>query len=145
MLELARQCGVNHFQYISTAYVCGKRDQVVLESELDVEQEFRNVYEVSKFEAEKLVRASDCFETITVYRPGVVVGDSETGYTSTYHGLFLYLRLFAMLVPEQKRNEQGLFETSIRLPMDGDEPRNLVPVDWLAKTIAHLTLSLIHI
>lgn len=139
VIEFSKQSGINHFQYISTAYVCGKREQVVLEEELDVQQEFRNDYEISKFEAEKLIRKSaKHFKSITVYRPGVVVGDSETGYTSTYHGLFLYLRLFAMLVPEQQRNDQGKFETSIRLPIDGDEPRNLVPVDWVSKTIAHL-------
>ena len=141
VLEFAKSAGVKHFHYISTAYVCGKRDDVVQESELNVNQEFRNDYEVSKFEAETLVQSSDEFETKTIYRPGVVVGDSKTGYTSTYHGLFLYLRLLAMLVPQQERNEDGVFVTPIRLPIDGDEPRNLVPVDWVSKTISHLVCT----
>ena len=137
-IEFSRRSGIKHFHYISTAYVCGRRDQVVAEDELDVGQEFRNDYEISKFEAEQLVEQADCFESKTIYRPSVVVGDSKSGYTSTYHGLFLYLRLFAMLLPERQPNDQGLIETPIRLPMDGDEPRNLVPVDWVSKTIAHL-------
>lgn len=142
VIDFAKQSGISHLQYISTAYVCGKRERVVKENELDVQQDFRNDYEISKFKAEKLVQASSVhFETVTVYRPGVIVGDSQTGYTSTYHGLFLYLRLFAMLVPEQRRNAQGKFETPIRLPMDGDEPRNLVPVDWVSKTISHLACT----
>ena len=141
VLDFARHCEVRHFHYISTAYVCGKRSDVVQEDELNENQEFRNDYERSKFESESLVRAADCFDTTTIYRPAVIVGDSETGYTSTYHGLFLYLRLLAMLVPEQKCNADGVFETPIRLPIEGDEPRNLVPVDWVAKTISHLVCT----
>ena len=138
VIEFSRRSGIKHFHYISTAYVCGRREQVVTEDELDVGQEFRNQYEVSKFESEQLVEKADCFQSKTIYRPGVVVGDSKSGYTSTYHGLFLYLRLFAMLIPQQQTNEDGVIETPIRLPMNGDEPRNLVPVDWVSKTIAHL-------
>lgn len=138
VLEFAERCQVRHFQYISTAYVCGERNETIYEDELDKNQTFRNDYEISKFQAEKLVRAAECFETTTIYRPAVIAGDSETGYTSTFHGLFLYLRLMAMVIPEQKVNADGVAETPIKLPLNGDEPRNVVPVDWVAKTIAHL-------
>lgn len=141
VVEFAKQSGIRHFHYISTAYVCGKRDDVVYENDLDVQQGFRNDYEVSKFEAEKLVRSADHFETTTIYRPAVIVGDSETGYTSTYHGLFLYLRLMAMLVPQQARNAEGVIETPIKLPLEGNEPRNLVPVDWVSRAITHLVCT----
>jgi thioester reductase-like protein len=137
-LKLAEDCGIEHFQYVSTAYVCGKRAGRVLESELDCGQQFRNEYEKSKFESEKLIRQAGHLKTVTVYRPAVIVGDSQTGFTTTFHGLFLYLRLIATLVPTQKRNQQGIIETPIRLPMDGDEPRNLVPVDWVSQVIASL-------
>ena len=59
-------------------------------------------YEKCKCQAEKLVHASN-IESKTIYRPAVIVGDSKTGYTVTYHGLYLYLRLMATLVPQQKR------------------------------------------
>ncbi|MCP4479014.1 MAG: SDR family oxidoreductase [Planctomycetaceae bacterium] len=138
VLDFSKRCNIRDFHYISTAYVCGQREATVYENELDVNQTFRNDYEVSKFEAEQLVRESDCFESTTIYRPAVISGDSQTGYTSTYHGLFLYLRLMAMLVPEQTKNADGVIETPISLPIEGDEPRNVVPVDWVAKTICHL-------
>ena len=138
VLDFSRHCNIRDFHYISTAYVCGEREATVYENDLDVNQTFRNDYEVSKFEAEKLVRDSDWFQSKTIYRPAVISGDSQTGYTSTYHGLFLYLRLMAMLVPEQTKNENGVIETPISLPIEGDEPRNVVPVDWVAKTICHL-------
>ena len=138
VLKFAADSNIAHLHYVSTAYVCGIRDTVVMESELDVDQAFRNDYESSKFDAEKLVAAADHFETKTIYRPAVIVGDSQTGYTSTYHGMFLYLRLLSTLIPLQQKDENGIYQTPIKLPMTGDEPRNLVPVDWVSSVICHL-------
>ena len=138
VLQLAKLAEIKEFHYVSTAYVCGKREDKVFENELDCQQEFRNDYERSKFESETLVRSAKWLESTTIYRPAVIVGDSQSGYTSTYHGLFLYLRLLATLVPQQRRNSKGVIETPIQLPLDGDEPRNLVPVDWVSQVISHL-------
>jgi len=138
VLEFAAATSIAHLHYVSTAYVCGVRDTVVMESELDVDQTFRNDYESSKFDAEKLVAAAEHFETKTIYRPAVIVGDSQTGFTSTYHGMFLYLRLLSTLIPLQQKDENGIYQTPIKLPMNGDEPRNLVPVDWVSSVICHL-------
>ena len=57
ILDLCRTTGIRQFHYISTAYVCGLREGRVLETELDVGQTPGNDYELSKIEAEKLVRA----------------------------------------------------------------------------------------
>ncbi len=132
---------LREFHYVSTAYVCGQREDLVCEADLDLGQEFRNDYERSKFESEKLVRSLEGSFSTTIYRPAVIVGDSKTGFTSTYHGLYMYLRLLATLVPEQKRNAEGVIETPIRLPMQGDEPRNLVPVDWVSQVMTRLFLD----
>lgn len=138
VIELTKQVEIDHLHYVSTAYVCGVREEKILECDLDEGQEFRNDYEQSKFESESLVRAAEHLKTKTVYRPAVIVGDSETGFTSTYHGLFLYLRLLATLVPEQQTNSDGTHITPIRLPFRGDEPRNLVPVNWVSAVIGRL-------
>ena len=138
VLTAAKEWDIRHLHYVSTSYVCGKSDRVVKESELDVGQAFRNDYERSKYEAEQLVSAADHFDSKTIYRPAVIVGDSETGFTSTYHGMFLYLRIFATLVPAQQTDLDGIHQTPIQMPMDGDEPRNLVPVDWVSSVICHL-------
>jgi thioester reductase-like protein len=138
ILQLARRAEIEHLHHVSTAYVCGQRTGIVMESDFDCGQDFRNDYEKSKFAAEQLVRNAEHLKTATIYRPVVIGGDSKTGYTSTYHGLFLYLRLNATLVPLQRRNEQGLCETPMKIPLDGDEPRNLVPVDWVSQVMMHL-------
>ncbi len=139
VLKLCRQCKIRNLSYVSTAYVCGERTETVREEDLECGQQFRNDYERSKYEAELLVRHAKGFERKTIFRPAVIVGDSKTGYTSTYHGLFLYLRLLATLVPQQKKDENGTFLTPIQLPLSGDEPRNLVPVDWVSAVITYVS------
>src|SRR5262245_50124706 len=52
VLDLCRAAGVREFHYVSTAYVCGRREGLIFEDELDFGQQFRNDYEESKFEAE---------------------------------------------------------------------------------------------
>lgn len=141
VLQLAAELQIPDFHYVSTAYVCGETSEPVLEHDLDRGQQLRNDYERSKFAAEKLVRAATGFRNVTIFRPAVIIGDSKTGYTSTYHGLFLYLRLIAMLVPMQQRDESGKHFTPIQLPINGDEPRNLVPVDWVSAVIAHIVCT----
>ena len=60
LLEFARQAqesgGLDRFCYVSTAYVAGTHEGEFREDQLDVGQDFRNAYERSKFEAERLVR-----------------------------------------------------------------------------------------
>jgi thioester reductase-like protein len=138
VLEVCRRLRINDLHYVSTAYVCGLREGMVKENELDEGQGFRNDYEESKFLAEKLVRDADFLDKLTVYRPAVISGDSVTGYTNTYHGLYLYLRLISLIVPLMPTNEDGVRLANLRLNMKGTEPRNVVPVDWVSKAICRL-------
>ena len=70
-----------------------------------------------------------------MYRPSVIVGDSRTGYTSTYHGFYRFLELADRLaVAGASRRALPL-----RLPFAGTAPRNLVPVDWVSQAIVRLT------
>jgi thioester reductase-like protein len=138
VLDFCRRTNVTKVHYVSTAYVCGDRDDVIMEDELDPEQGFRNDYEESKYVAEKMVREADFIEELTVYRPAVIAGDSQTGYTYTYHGLYMYLKLISVLVANTQPDENGVRHTPVRLNMTGDEPRNIVPVDWVSQVITHL-------
>lgn len=141
VLAWVKALGIEDFHYVSTAYVAGRTAGRVLEGDFPLEPQFRNDYEHSKWVAEGLVRAASLRRPATIYRPVVIAGDSETGYTSSYHGLYLYLRSMALLVPEQLRDETGRIVTPICLPMNGDQPRNLVPVQWVSAVITHLAQS----
>jgi len=141
MLELCEATGLRKLHYVSTAYVCGLRPGTMMESEVDCGQTFRNDYEESKLKAEMLVRSANFIDELTVYRPAVISGDSKTGYTNTYHGIYLYLRLMALLIPRQPIGLDGVRITKLRIPIVGDERRNVVPVDWVSEAMTHLYLT----
>ena len=89
----------DRLQYVSTCYVSGRHAGRFSEDDLDTGQEFRNHYESTKFEAEALVRRAMAEGLpATVYRPGIVVGDSRTGETQKYDGPY-YLATFLRRQP----------------------------------------------
>jgi thioester reductase-like protein len=78
---------LQRLQYVSTCYVSGRYDGVFPEDDLDRGQPFRNHYESTKYAAELLVRKAMADGLpVTIYRPGIVVGDSRTGATQKYDG-----------------------------------------------------------
>ena len=95
----------DRLQYVSTCYVSGRYDGEFTEDGLDEGQPFRNHYESTKYEAEMLVRKAMADGLpATIYRPGIVVGDSSTGETQKYDGpyflaTFLRRQLPVALVP----------------------------------------------
>ena len=143
ILEFCRVSGLREFHYMSTAYVCGKR-QLVREDELDVGQAFRNDYEHCKFEAEKLVRAATCLASLTVYRPAVITGDSRTGYTATYHGFYSYIQFIWLMIRLMTPDADGRVHYPMRFNLSGDEQRNLVPVDWVSAASTQIFLNPAH-
>jgi thioester reductase-like protein len=135
--ELVAACeslGIAEFHHVSTAYICGDRTGTVLESESDCGQGFRNEYERSKSEAERLVRAAHRLRP-TIYRPSVIVGDSRTGFTSRYHGFYRFFDLAARMAEPDRDGARCL---PLRLPFHGGEARNLVPVDWVSAAITRI-------
>ena len=138
VLELCRELGLRDFHYMSTAYVCGRRQGVIREAELEMGQEFRNDYEHSKYLAEKLIRAADFIAPATIYRPAVIAGDSRTGFTSTFHGINAYMRLLHALISKTRPDAEGRRYAPLRIALDGNERRNVVPVDWVSETVCHL-------
>jgi thioester reductase-like protein len=88
VLEFCRsRPALARLHYVSTCYVSGRYDGVFTEDDLDEGQPFRNHYEETKFEAEVLVRKAMADGLpATIYRPGIVVGDSRTGETQKFDG-----------------------------------------------------------
>lgn len=84
-------------QYVSTCYVSGRYEGTFYEDDLDVGQKLQNFYESTKFEAEGLVReAMSSGLPASIYRPGVVVGDSNTGDTQKFDGPYFLANLMKM-------------------------------------------------
>ncbi len=141
VLELSRCLGIRQFHHVSTAYVCGLRRGRILESQLEEGQEFGNQYEKSKLEAEKLVRSAAFLDQYTVYRPAIIIGDSRTGYTTTFHGFYALLKLAHTLVSKVALGSTGGQVLIEKFGLIGSERKNFVPVDWVAKVIAHIHRS----
>jgi thioester reductase-like protein len=115
--------GLERYGHVSTAYVAGTHPGRFAECDLDVGQQFRNSYEQSKFEAEKLVRGGEL--PYTIMRPSIVVGDRNSGWTSAFNVLYWPLRAFA----------RGLFKEVPAIP---SAPVDVVSVDYVADAIHEL-------
>jgi thioester reductase-like protein len=130
VLELARarqeRAPLARVDYVGTAYVAGKRTDLVLESELDGSAGHKNTYEQTKFEAEALVREAQRELPITVFRPSIVVGESERGRTSSFKMIYWPAKVYAL----------GLWRTC---PGNPQAPIDLVPVDFVRDAILEIS------
>jgi long-chain acyl-CoA synthetase len=132
VLELAEAAQADHglarYAHVSTAYVAGGRSGPVPEDALTDAYGFSCAYEFSKYEGECLVQAARDRLPISVFRPGMIVGDSRTGEIKTFNTFYFPLRLYLTgrlpLVPGRRR-----------LPV------NVVPVDYVADAIVRLALA----
>ena len=128
--RLVRQIkNLNRYNYVSTCYVAGKRTGVILETELEHDAGFRNFYEETKYLAELEVERLKADLPVAILRPSVVVGDSKTGETRKYDGIYyliFYLRKFPQLLTLFNVGNE-----SVRL--------NLVPVDFVVRATAALS------
>ncbi len=134
VLDFADRCrSLGRFHHMSTCYVSGRRSGTVREDELDRGQAFHNEYERSKMEAEALVRKRmDDGLPATVYRPSIVVGDSDTGYTQKYDGPYHVLEW----ILRQPR------WAVVPVPSGADGITvNQVPRDFVTRAVAHLSRS----
>ena len=133
VLDLAEECaargaGLRRITYVSTAYVAGDRHGWAWETELDVGQGFRNAYEQSKHEAERLMWSRRDRLPVTIVRPSIVVGERGTGWTASFNVVYGPLRAFA----------SGTLPV---IPGRRDAVLDIVTVDHLADAILALTAS----
>ncbi len=119
---------LNRYNYVSTCYVAGKREGVILESELEHDAGFRNFYEETKYLAEREVEELKGKIPTTIFRPSVVVGDSRTGETAKYDGIY-YLIQYLQKYPALLRFV-NVGNSKVKL--------NLVPIDFVVGAIAAL-------
>ena len=132
VLELARKTNTDHrlerFSHISTAYVAGGRTGTVPEDTLTDDFGFFTAYEQSKYEGEMLVQTAKKELPISIFRPSMVVGDSQTGAIKTFNTFYFPLRLYLT----------GKLRI---LPVSRSLRINIVPVDYVAESVVKLTFN----
>lgn len=125
---LARCPHLEAFGYVSTAYVSGRRTGTIYEDELVHTEGFKNHYEETKYHAELVVQARrDAIPTV-IFRPGIVVGDSQTGATDKFDGPYYILQALRRLPRLTLMTKIG----------SGQHPVNLVPINFVVAAMAHL-------
>ncbi|HMG76180.1 MAG TPA: SDR family oxidoreductase [Pyrinomonadaceae bacterium] len=119
---------LKRYHYVSTCYVAGKREGLIKENELAHHAGFRNHYEETKYAAETTVEALKSELPVTIHRPAVVCGDSHTGETAKYDGIYY-------LIHYLRKWPAGL----TLLNIGNSEVRlNLVPVDFVIDAMVAL-------
>ncbi len=130
-VELARAVDAKHLHHVSSIAVAGTYKGVFTEEMFDEGQRLPSPYHLTKFESERIVRDQP-YMPWRVYRPGIVVGDSQTGEMEKVDGPYYFFKAIQRmrhLLPEW-------------VPLVGLDLgyTNVVPVDWVAgalEQIAH--------
>lgn len=120
--EMKNLVRLNHF---SSAFVAGDRTGVIMEDELEEGQSFRNAFEETKYEAEIAMREAMHHIPVSVFRPAIIVGDSQTGEIDKMAGPY-YIMNAIVLMPSN---------VPILMPGKGDKPLNMVPIDFVTNAI----------
>lgn len=158
-LNLAKELGVPHFTYISTAYVAGGADRFT-EDDIDKGQELRNPYEESKVAAEKLVHAwSKENEVPALFlRLSILVGCSTDGFTTTFDAFYGFYAGFALirdsvirrikegksgsdLFPARVEDGKVAIDLPVVFPMGSACTINLIQLDWVADISAKMVMK----
>jgi NAD(P)-dependent dehydrogenase (short-subunit alcohol dehydrogenase family) len=128
-VELANEIGAKCFHHTSSIAVSGRYRGLFLENMFDEDQKFSDPYSRTKFESEQLMR-QECKVPWRVYRPGIVVGHSQTGEMDKVDGPYYFFKVIQRLrsILPQWAPVVGLEGGNI----------NIVPVDFVASAMDHI-------
>src|ERR1051325_1509941 len=122
---------LRQFHHVSTCYVAGKREGVILETELRHDAGYRNFYEESKYLAEMEVQSAKNDLPVTIHRPAVVCGASKSGETGKYDGVYYLIHYLLRWPSVLSTINIGNHKVSL----------NLVPVDFVVDAMAALAFD----
>ncbi|TAD98996.1 MAG: NAD-dependent epimerase/dehydratase family protein, partial [Bacteroidetes bacterium] len=140
LLNLVNLLTVKEFDYVGTAYVCGKNKGLLAPDFMNLQGEFHNPYEKSKLQAEILVKefAEKKGLTYKIFRPSVISGrllEKELGKTNRFN---VFYEIFAFLFSEKLLKTKSLskalteeFYLPLRAVFDSNSGINIVPVDYV--------------
>jgi acyl-coenzyme A synthetase/AMP-(fatty) acid ligase/nucleoside-diphosphate-sugar epimerase len=135
--RLAVALGVAAFNYISTAYVSGRRSGLILEQMEDEVPEFNNPYESSKFYAEREIcnLLMKNAVPLRIFRPSIIVGHSRTGCSSSETGIYGYAMGIAQFWDAVRHSNGG---RPLTLVAPEDATVNFVCVDQCTREMIAL-------
>ena len=130
MVEFANEVEAGRVHMVSSIAAAGLYKGLWLEDMFDEAQDLdTHPYFRTKHDSEGIVR-TDCERPWRVYRPGIVVGHSETGEMDKVDGPYYFFKLI-------QRLRGALPQWMPTIGIEGKEI-NLVPVDFVAKALDHI-------
>jgi len=148
VLDLVRCLDVREFGYVGTAYSCGTATGPIRADDTNLDQPFRNHYERTKLEGEIAVQAfeRDTHTRCRYFRPSAVCGrlmEAPSGaackFDTFYACAAFFYRAKLRLMGRERRDEP--VQLNVRICANPDSALNIVPVDFVAKTIAEVCLQ----
>jgi NAD(P)-dependent dehydrogenase (short-subunit alcohol dehydrogenase family) len=128
-IEFANARDVGRFHHASSIAVAGTYRGVFQEDMLDEGQKLPHHYHRTKYESELMVRRQVEAKTL-VYRPGIVVGHSQTGEMDKVDGPYYTFSLLKKL--------RGALPAWFPLAGPEGGKITIVPVDFVARAIDHI-------
>ncbi len=129
-VQLANAIGAGRLHHVSSIAAAGRYRGVFREDMFEEATGLDDPYFQTKHASEKVVRA-ECRVPWRVYRPGIVVGHSETGEMDKVDGPYYFFALLQQLAA-------ALPNRIPLLGIDNGAAMNLVPVDFVARALDHI-------
>ena len=140
VFKLARDVYCRSWHFISTAFVAGASTEA-FEAVAATPPPLRNDYESSKWRAEHvaLAAARASRSTLTIYRPSIVVGHSETGRATCFSGIYYLFRATSLVSQAaDQRTDIDRHNISLRIPASPGGRPNLICIDDAAAAFGEL-------
>eukprot|EP01037_Dinobryon_pediforme_P003171 gene3171-3211_t len=125
-VDLVKAIDAGHFHHVSSIAAAGLYEGVFREDMFEEAEGLDHPYFQTKHESEKIVR-QDCKVPWTVYRPAMVVGDSQTGEMDKIDGPYYFFKLI-------QRLRQLLPPWMPTVGLEGGRV-NIVPVDFVVNAL----------
>jgi len=149
-LQLASSLGVNEFCFVGSAYSCGTASGIISPDYINLKQSFRNPYELSKLEAEILVRnfAKKTGMRCRYFRPSTICGrliEPALGAINKFDVFYAWAVFFFQMKLKNLKTGKDKYKDpinfEIRICCNPKSGLNLVPADYAAKVIYQVCLQ----
>ncbi len=130
LVEFAKAIDAGHLHHVSSIAAAGLYEGVFREDMFDEAENLDHPYFMTKHESEKIVR-NESKVPWTVYRPALVVGDSQTGEMDKIDGPYYFFKLI-------QRMRQLLPPWLPSVGLEGGRI-NIVPVDFVVSALDHIS------
>ena len=128
-VKLAEAVHAKNFHHVSSIAAAGLYPGVFREDMFEEARGLDHPYFRTKHEAERVVR-EECSIPWRVYRPGIVIGHSETGEIDKIDGPYYFFKMI-------QKMRKALPSWMPALGIEGGRI-NIVPVDYIARALDHI-------